>query len=130
MIDKIVAAFVENAWLIVVMFLAFGFYAFLQAGITMLRDWFLVKVFHKKMNGNGKNANGGMTKEQGDELIRHIKSNGVTQTGMKTAIELMGGRVGEIHDIVCEKDGDNFPKMRVMEKKVREIWNKVIRGEA
>jgi hypothetical protein len=63
------------------------------------------------------------------ELLRlngaQLKENGERHDRRLAVIET---KMGGMHDIVCEADENKFPKIRVMEKKVKEIWNKVIKG--
>jgi len=119
--DKMIAFFDSHGSMMLAVVLAVVAWSFLQAIIKMLTDLFLVKVFKKKLNGNGKN---GKRDAQLDELI--VLS--AERNKQLECLPKMAKQVSDINEIVTEKDGDNFPKMRVMEKKVREIWNKVIRG--
>lgn len=127
--EKLFEMFAEKGHLVVVAVLAATFaiivWSFLQAGVTVLRDMFLVKFFKKKLRSNGNgNSNGGMTAAQGEELIEALKKNGVTLTETKTAIEGMVGRVGEIHDVVTDKDINGFARLKVMAVEVKELWAK------
>lgn len=125
--EKLIAVCTENLLIIVSVAVAVAVYAFAQALVSMLRDWFLVKFFKKNLNGSNHKGNGKMEALM-QEFITVARANGVTQQGTREAVEGMSSKVGDMHDIVCEKDENKFPKIRVMEKKVREIWNKVIRG--
>ncbi len=120
--EKLIGFFVDKGDTILAVLLAVVAWSFLQAVIKMLTDLFLVKVFKKKLNGNGKN---GKRDVQLDELIELSAA----RNKKLDCLPKLAEQMKDVHEIVTEKDGDNFPKMRVMEKKVREIWNKVIRGE-
>jgi hypothetical protein len=120
--ETMIEFFVEHSPVMLAVGLAVVAYSFLQAVVRVLSDYFMVKVFKKKVNGK----NGNLEAAQLNRLIELSEE----RNEKLDCVNAMAGQVGEMHDIVCEKDGDNFPKIRVMEKKVREVWNKVIRGEA
>ena len=118
-------------WMGIVAVVVFVGGAFLLALSRHLQAWMDDRWFKKRRKPNG-NGNGGMTHEQAEDLIKAVKENGTSNNSVLKSIESkLGGLVAQtsdIHTIVTEEDKDGFPKMKVMEKKVREIWNKVIRG--
>lgn len=123
MIDNLVEAIVSRADLIVVAVLVVVVYAFFQALVNLLRDWFLVNVFKRKLRNNGSKNNGNMDAKF-DELIAVHQEIGEKHDARMAAIET---KVGGMHDIICETDENKFPKIRVMEKKVKEVWDRVVR---
>lgn len=123
MIEQVAVKLAENMWVIVAMFLVVVVWAFLQAAIKVLRDMFLVKFFKKKLNGNGHKNNGSM-EAKFDELIQVNTEIGEKHDSRMASIE---GKIGAMHDIVCETDENKFPKLRVMEKRMKEVWDRVVR---
>lgn len=122
MIDKLATAFAENLWTIIAVICAIGFYAFLQAGISMLRDWFLVKVFHKKLNSGSKN--GKLMEAQLNRLIelsteRNEKLDCVTG---------MAKQVDGMHEAIMTKDNNGTPRITNMFRYIHNTYTKVVKG--
>jgi len=125
-VEKLAAAISEYWMVIMGVLFAIFVYSFLQALISMLRDWCLVTFFKKKLNGNGK-QNGKVLETKFDELIEVTKNNGEKHDKRLAAIER---DVGDMHKLVTEEDNNNFPKLRVMMVEVKELWDKLVKGRA
>lgn len=124
-------------WGGLVLVVVFLFGAFCLAAFKHVSGLIGEKLFKskRKPNGNGNgNGNGGMTHEQAEVMIQALKDNGdKLDKGLESINKSqreMAGEVGDMHEIITETDKDNFHKIRVMEKKVREVWDRIVKGAA
>ena len=122
MLDELVAAIVNRADLIVVALIVVVVYAFVQAVVNIVRDWFLVKVFKKKLNGSGRGN--GKRDVQLDELIQLSTERNETLKCLPT----MASQVGEMHEATMAKDDDGVTRIGNAFKRVHLLYKKLGRG--
>lgn len=122
MAEKLFILFTEDGHLIIAALLVFVAYSFLQAAVKWLSDIFLVKVFKRKLpNGNGKNNV--RLEALSQQMVDVMKDNGTKLD----CLPKMAEQTNDMHGLVMEKDNDGFPRLKVMEKKVREIFKILIK---
>jgi len=110
-------------WKVIVLVLfAIFIYAFLQAGVASLSDWFKAKFF-KKIWGTPNGKNGGMTAQQAARLIEI----GEEQTEKLECLPIMAKQTAEMHGATMKQDGEGVSRIANAFRRVHELHKRIFK---